>query len=126
MAITPRQVALLHESMNMGRVPVIVMGSGMSAGVGAPTMTAIHTYLLEELRKCEQNDALKVIQELLQILEKEEVESPRSVQVRLYHLLQSSPKKQVRTIWAKFGADLMSGIVATKDPRANRKEPTPL
>ena len=74
MKIIPEQVVQLREAMTMGRVPVIVMGSGMSAGVGAPTMAAIHTYLLEELRKRGQSDAVKVIQELLQILEKEEVE----------------------------------------------------
>src|SRR6266567_66222 len=102
MAVVPEQVTRLQDSMTMGRIPVIVMGSGMSAGVGAPTMRAIHTYLLEELRKRTQDDAVKVIQELLEILEKEDVESPRSVQVRLYHLLQSSSDEQIRGIWAKF------------------------
>jgi HD superfamily phosphohydrolase len=89
-------------------------------------MSAIHAYLLEELRKGEQNSAVKVVQELLHILEKEEVESPRSVQVRLYHLLQKSQDTRIRTVWAKFGADLMSGIVATKDPNRKTKAATPL
>ena len=119
-------VSKLKDSMSMGRVPIIVMGSGMSAGVGAPTMSAIHNYLSKELGRQQPDDGIKVLQELLEILNRAEVESPRSVQVRLYHLLQRSNSKPIRTVWTKFGADLMAGEVAARGAKPPKKEPSPL
>ena len=55
---------------------------------------------------------VSVLRDLLTVLDAEP-QSPRSVQVRLYHLLQTSREKDIRRIWSDFGVDLMAGIVAT-------------
>ena len=107
-----KQIGQLKQNMMMGRIPVVVMGSGMSAGVGAPTMGAIHRYLESQIKNCQPSDTISVIKDLLAVLDAEP-QSPRSVQVRLYHLLQTSSEKDIRKIWSDFGIDLMTGVVAS-------------
>jgi len=61
----------LKGNMSLGRIPVIVIGSGMSAGVGAPTMGAIHHYLKGKLSKCTQTPTVSTITSLLGVLDHE-------------------------------------------------------
>ena len=52
----------LAETMALGRIPLVVIGSGMSAGVFAPTMSEIHTWLATEIQteadNCGAKDSL--------------------------------------------------------------------
>ena len=121
MAIDLKQaVDELERNMSLGRIPVIVIGSGMSAGVGAPTMGGIHHYLKERLSRCNQTSTVSTITTLLEVLN-HEAQSPRSVQVRVYHLLQSSLEPEIRNLWHEFGNDLIAGNIRPKDGRSDWK-----
>jgi HD superfamily phosphohydrolase len=96
--------------MVTGRIPVVVIGSGLSAGVGAPTMGIIHRYLRRVLEGGTADPKVATIIGLLDLLTSD-VESPRSVQVRLYHLLQTSAYADIRRGWASFGESLLAGTL---------------
>src|SRR2546427_7302280 len=110
----------LKRNMSLGRVPLIVIGSGMSAGVGAPTMGSIHHYLKGKLSKCNQTPTVSTITSLLEVLDQES-QSPRSVQVRAYDLLQSSLESEIRNLWREFGNDLLTGNIRPKDAPSDWK-----
>jgi len=108
----------LNKKMALGRVPLIVMGSGMSAGVFAPTMAQIHSYLKIKVETAaaadpDNNPVFEAVLSLLRVLVPSPaslataVDSPRSVQVRLYHLLQTSTNQHLNDIWRDFGNDLL-------------------
>lgn len=106
----------LGTNMVLGRVPLIVIGSGVSAGAGVPTMRDIHGYLRKKLRSCADSNTKHTADELLGVLERQE-QSPRSVQVRLYHLLQTVEEAQIRDLWKQFGTDLLDGKIAPDKPK---------
>ena len=62
----------LENNMALGRVPLIIIGAGMSAAVGAPTMRMIHKYLQNEIKKLPsfqpESPNLQTIRRLLDIL----------------------------------------------------------
>ena len=121
----------LAETMALGRIPLVVIGSGMSAGVFAPTMSEIHTWLATEIQteadNCGAKDlsAVQTIQALLgQLAAAKPAQgwsddtapaSPRSVQVRLYGLLQTNKLPCVRTVWQRFGEALLMRKMVTRD-----------
>jgi len=120
---------ILHENMEMGRIPLIVMGSGISAGVFAPTMREIHEYLAKEIEEKAvefENDVRKLNEDEQRLVEtilallhqlvspkpaiwKDDgaPDSPRSVQVRLYNLMQTSRVPCIKTVWQEFGLALL-------------------
>lgn len=104
------EIERLRTRVYLGGAPLIVIGSGLSAGVGAPTMELIHAYLEEKIEP-EHSTTTKAVRDLIKIL-REEAEYPRSVSVRLYHLLQTSPDEKIRSAWAKFGIELLAGQLA--------------
>jgi hypothetical protein len=133
----------LRETMVLGRIPLIVMGAGMSAGVLAPTMREIHKYLSDQINALAisrtPNDPEHVlligtIKTLLKHLSDESVPdgwpedeflaSPRSVQVRLYHLLQTSRFAEIRELWDGFGKALLLRSMVTRTNPLIPKEHT--
>lgn len=96
--------------LRLGGAPLIVVGSGLSAGIGAPTMRHIHEYLQGEIRP-NGSETAKRIRALIEVL-LAEPDCPRSVSVRLYHLLQTSPDEEVRQKWRAFGVYLLAGKLA--------------
>jgi hypothetical protein len=109
---------LLRENMLLDRVPIIVIGAGVSAGAGVPTMRNIHEYLADRIGKGASDSAAEVAANLLRILRREETVAPRSVAVRLYRLLQAGQDKGLGTVWAKFGSDLLQGGIKTLGGKA--------
>ena len=57
----------LKQSCTRGRKLIIVIGSGMSADVGAPEMKHIHGYLLKHLPEKADTDAIRTIRGLLRV-----------------------------------------------------------
>jgi hypothetical protein len=100
----------LKTRLRLGGVPLIVVGSGLSAGVGAPTMNLIHRYFEREIDPRTSQTA-RTIHALVEILIAEP-EYPRSVSVRLYHLLQTSLEETIRREWQAFGVNLLAGRLA--------------
>ncbi len=112
-------VRRIHDGMDLGMVPVIVMGSGMSTGVGAPLNKDIHAYLRGkfeedvEAKSSSEKKTISMIRQFLSILAPElghsKFESPRSVSARLFDLLQTSMIPSVRENWRNFAVDLFTG-----------------
>jgi HD superfamily phosphohydrolase len=98
--------------MKLGRLPIIVIGSGVSDGAGVPLMENIHRYLKKKLSDCPKNACVEAALNLLDFIQSSS--SPRSVSVRLYHLLQTSTDPNIRKIWKEFGLDLINGLDGKK------------
>jgi hypothetical protein len=98
-----RAAEILRAKMELGRIPLIVMGSGVSAGVFAPTMLEVHEYLVKQIEEKKKafeisgqkfnHDEQRLIETILALLHQltapkpaiwkgeETPDSPRSVQV---------------------------------------------
>ena len=116
-------IGLLRDNMQLHRVPIIVIGSGVSAGAGVPTMTDIHNYLAERIGS-PSSDAAKVAFRLLETLRSDQTVSPRSVSVRLYRLLQTPDDTDMRALWTQFGVDLLAGKVRSSGEALLKVPPT--
>jgi len=109
-------ISRLEANCHLGRKLVVVIGAGASRGVGAPSMGDIHGYLKKVLQSKPRSPAIENVLALLGVLlpsspEKADkrVDHPRSVMVRLYHLLQSSNDPGIQSAWEDFGIRLVCG-----------------
>ena len=107
----------LRQLVSVGRIPVVVVGAGVSQGVGGPSMMDMHSHLLgllkpkkANLRDKEPHADLTTAISLLESLTQEEPSTPRSLAVRLYKILQTSTNKTVRSTWRRFGLSLLFGM----------------
>ncbi len=110
--------------MRLNRVPVIVIGAGVSAGAGVPTMNDVHKYLAERIGNPPRDTGAEVAGHLLETLRSDQTVAPRSVAVRLYRLLQAGQDKDLTNIWAKFGSDLLDGQIKQGGKALSKVEPT--